>query len=178
MDRMSQVPANLNSDSSPLSPSGFTLMELLVVIAVVAMLAGLSLPALARVKQRAANVHCLNNLRQLGLALRFYAEEGDGRLPSVGDEDPVGPLGPQLRQTVDAGAAELFKCRADLHGRFERTGSSYDWNRSFNGRLLHGAKAASRASPRTSDALLFDHEPWHGHRNGVFVDGRTERLWD
>jgi prepilin-type N-terminal cleavage/methylation domain-containing protein len=56
---------------------GFTLIELLVVIAIIAILAAMLLPALSRSKQQAQQTQCLNNLRQLGLALQMYA--GDYR---------------------------------------------------------------------------------------------------
>src|SRR2546428_13463634 len=66
--------------------AGFTVVELLVVIAVIAILAALLLPALARAKESARRARCASDLKQIVLAACMYADENDDRFPAQQDD--------------------------------------------------------------------------------------------
>src|SRR5436309_2423824 len=73
---------------------GFTLLELLVVVAIISVLAALLLPVLALAKEKAQKVACLSNLRQVGLAIQCYAADNGGKIP-------YGPKAPPFTNPSD-----------------------------------------------------------------------------
>ncbi|MBV9852059.1 MAG: prepilin-type N-terminal cleavage/methylation domain-containing protein [Armatimonadetes bacterium] len=98
------------------APAGFTLVELLVVIAVISVLAAILLPVFARAREKAHQVACLSNLRQLTLGILMYSQDNDDRCPPYSDNagaywpQSVAPY-VQRQATADFnGASKVFVC--------------------------------------------------------------------
>jgi prepilin-type N-terminal cleavage/methylation domain-containing protein/prepilin-type processing-associated H-X9-DG protein len=86
--------AGWNAHGSRAAARGFTLIELLTVIALITILAGLLFPVLARARDRAYQVTCLSNMRQIASAHQMYVQDNDDRFPDWArplSEDAFGP---------------------------------------------------------------------------------------
>jgi len=97
---------------------GFTLIEVLVVIAVIALLIGLLLPALARSREVGRSAVCLSNLRQGAISCRQYADENKGKSPAIGQPYTDWPAWPLVVQTYSGRAGtsadELYNSQSVL----------------------------------------------------------------
>ena len=81
-------PSSLFTNNKDRKRAGFTLIELLVVIAIIAILAAMLVPAVQKAREAAARATCANNLKQLGLAMRMFADMKGGLPPKSVTQPP------------------------------------------------------------------------------------------
>jgi len=130
---------------------GFTLVELLVVISVIALLMGILMPALGKVRNVAKRTVCQSNLRQIGVAFRAYLDDNSDVMPPaceyptlISDPNDLGYRPPITKFLLPLlKEKQVFKCPADVKDYYKNWGLSYEYYaRMFSGRPLSTTRFA------------------------------------
>ena len=165
----------------------FTLIELAIVTAIIAILTGLLLPAISRSRELGRSAVCLNNLHQIGIGLQIYVQDNQNMLPVMYDRPLTNtPPGPAINQVLLPylnGVSNIFHCPSDNH-LFELTGSSYAWNSLLNGQDADHLQMLTNAYLMYQIFVVFDKEKFHlarGDRraiNYLYADGHIKNLME
>jgi len=162
--------------------AAFTLVELLIVIAIIAVLAGLAYPVYQRVVAGAKATACVSNLRQLGVGLNAYLQDHEMIMPalkiareSTSDDVPV------IDNTLDKYVPNraVFACPADQKNFAGRTGTSFCWNVALNDQPLASLNFLQVVTDRTHIPILSDKEGFHPYLddkvNILYADGHATK---
>ncbi|MEN6384428.1 MAG: type II secretion system protein [Phycisphaerales bacterium] len=162
---------------------GFTLVELLVVISIIAMLLGILMPALNAARRNAYKTGCKRNLHGCGIAFRMYMDENRGVMPfamffpsiAIDEEKEknIKPISQILAKYLSG--PEALKCPADPEAKYWReNGSSYQYNNSLGGMRLDkkeitftrrrhwGGGERTITRPISEVEVMFDYSGFHG----------------
>jgi prepilin-type N-terminal cleavage/methylation domain-containing protein/prepilin-type processing-associated H-X9-DG protein len=129
---------------------GFTLIELLVVIAIIAILIGLLLPAVQKVREAAARMKCANNLKQVGLAAHNY-ESTFGFLPPTQHTTVI----KGVTRTANAPAQVMMLPYVEQANKYNQFNFNYDTNSDSSIDPSIPAKAGANAAARVQDVPIF-----------------------
>jgi len=169
-------------------PRAFTLIEILVVIGIIGILAGLLLAAVATARARAAHARCAAQLHDIGQMLQMYFGENRNTLPKVNMMPSLRPRlnsYPSLVQLLapyDKGGTRVFDCPADritqpapgapagFETYFAREQSSYYWIENVSIYASHITELKNSGTI----PLVQEYEPFHGR---VGVSGSINRLY-
>lgn len=161
--------------------AGFTVVELLVVIAVVAGLAALLVPVYNRVTAAGRATACIAHLREIGAGLAAYLTDNNNTMPvlktareKLTDEGPVidTVLAPYLK------TPGVFACPADSQYA-AASGTSYVWNVALNGQALGSLNFLGLVDTQSRIPILADKEGFHPYTenkvNILYADGHATK---
>jgi prepilin-type N-terminal cleavage/methylation domain-containing protein len=153
--------------------TGFTLIELMVTMGIIAVLLGLTLTVVARARQSARSTACLANLHHIGQGFVAYVMQSGGSYP---DPLSAGQRWEDVLKSLVPGAG-TFRCDADDE-LFPAFSSSYDWRDTGNSLTTLAGRRATEVK-RQGAVLAFESLPgWHARKkmNAVRVDLSAETM--
>ena len=179
--------SNANMKTKPIK-NAFTLMELLVVISVIALLMGILLPVLNKVRAAGYRIACRSNLHSISCAFRMYLDTSDdvmppaSSMPSVELEDR-----PPITEFILPYLSEpkIFKCPSDRgsDSYFEKETTSYEYASMLGDQCVSQSFLTERLKLTESNIhIMFDYEPFHGKAgqpgavNYLYADGHVGDL--
>jgi prepilin-type N-terminal cleavage/methylation domain-containing protein/prepilin-type processing-associated H-X9-DG protein len=155
---------------------GFTLTEMLVVLAITGTLVGFGYPVTLSFIAKSREAACLTQLRSLGVALQTYLQEHNDKMPELAASRASKMEDLPVLETVllpYLEAPDAFRCPADK-AQFEKSGSGYLWNSTQNG--LHVSQLSFFGIKDQPDKipLIADKESWHpGGTNFLYADSSS-----
>jgi prepilin-type N-terminal cleavage/methylation domain-containing protein/prepilin-type processing-associated H-X9-DG protein len=168
--------------------SGFTLMELLVVVSVVAILAAIAYPVYQRVVQSGRATGCVSNLRQISVGLGAYLADNNNVMPTLNTARASTSVDvPVIDNTLSKYITNpgVFACPADVNGFAQSTGTSYFWNVAINGQsaanlsFLPNLMGAQNLQLPSQIPIMADKEGFHPYLaskvNVLYADGHATK---
>jgi len=169
---------------------GFTLVEILVVIGVIAVLMGILLPVLSTATESSRRISCASQLKQVGAALTMYVNDNNGDFPyaprvTPSDADAlwwqpsriqqIGSkgIGPYLN--LQPGDLRMFRCPSDTEAATREAAGKYPLTYVFNSNLNGNGIAPVRKMSQIRDSVSV---VWVYEENGVTIDDGNGTLWN
>jgi prepilin-type N-terminal cleavage/methylation domain-containing protein/prepilin-type processing-associated H-X9-DG protein len=166
----------------------FTLVELLVVISIIAILAGLLMPAISKVLRKSKNIACVSNLKQIGISFASYMTESKDTFPYAAGKPSVTPDETPIQMVLKGendNAGKVYCCPEDVNPEnyydggainktfYESEGTSYEYFQMLEGRKLKATFGPPDHQMSISKlVVMYDFECFHG-KSGVTATAQT-----
>jgi prepilin-type N-terminal cleavage/methylation domain-containing protein len=163
---------------------GFTLIELLVVITIIAILAGLAMPAFSTVQEKARIMEGSNNCRQIIISLKAYAGDNSGNYPDFDKNDPPATANDAFRMLIKGqflSDEKVFTCAGSPFKGDNNIGESPDYEEALKPGENHWVMTKGLSDSAASNAPLVFENPvgdawpptWDATAKGRLVKGRA-----
>ena len=162
--------------------SAFTLLELMVVMAIIAVLATISWPWFHRMIYRAQAAACNRNLGGIGVGLQLYLADHDNTFPKLvaaraSATDPEPALDTELKDYCRD--SSVWQCKGDVEKIWQKTGTSYFWNSTLNGQNAAKLNFLGILKQNGRIPVISDKENFHKwvglEVNILFADGHVDK---